>query len=111
MKQYWSGRELVESWTLQEVLRHGVALLGALAVPLHRLGIVFRYAYAEAVHDIQGTLRRGISLFAGQEKPLHGFGRVRWHGHALLGQGTKLAQGYRVVAPLKRLHPGLKIRC
>ena len=31
MKQYWSGRGLVEAWTLQEVLHPGVNLSDALS--------------------------------------------------------------------------------
>ena len=65
-----------------------MALLGGLAVPLHRLGVILRHALAVGVHETQAGLRRGM---------------------ALLGQRTKFPQGSREITALQRCHPDLEV--
>ena len=61
------------------VLSVGVPLLGGLAIPLHRLGVVLGDTFAVAVHDAEIVL--GASV-------------------ALLGKGTPLTTGRRIVAAM-----------
>ena len=52
-------------------LRQSVTLLGGLAIPLHRLSIVFRHALAIVVHGAQVELRMDVTLLSRFAIPLH----------------------------------------
>ena len=60
-------------------LRGGVALLGAEAVPPHRLGVVLGHALAVGVHEPEIGLRGGVALLGGKAEPPHRLGVVLGH--------------------------------
>ena len=94
-------------------LRVGVTLLGAEAVPPHRLGVVLGHARAVGVHDPEVELRGGVTLLGGEAVPPHRLGGVLGHtlavgvhepevglrgGVTLLGVVLKSSKGGGIVA-------------
>ena len=53
-----------------------VALVSRLAIPLHRLGIVLRYALAAGVYQAEEELGFGVALVSRLAIPLHRLGVV-----------------------------------
>src|SRR5437016_930563 len=58
------------------MLSYGVALVGGLADPPHRLGVVLRYTLALGVPQPEVELGDGVSLVGGLPIPLHRLGVV-----------------------------------
>ena len=63
-------------------MRIGEALLGSLAPPPYRLGIVFGYAFAVA--QCQNVLRLGVSLLGSLAIPLYRLGIVFGYAFAIV---------------------------
>ena len=96
-------------------LGRGIAVVGGLPIPLPRLGVVLRDAFALAVHGAEDGLGAGVALVGGLSKPLHHLGVVLREavamavheaevvlgaGIALLGERAEFLQSRCVVAPL-----------
>ena len=60
----------------------GLTLLGSLAIPAHRFGIVLRNAPPIGVHSREVVLRSGMALPSGQPVPLRGLGSIAFRTHA-----------------------------
>ena len=76
----------------------GVTLLGSLAIPLHGLGIVLRYAPAVVVHGAEAPLGRVVPLLGGLAVPLHRFSIV-------LENAPRAQTGIMRLAPDNDMHP------
>ena len=55
-------------------LRFSVALIGSLAVPNDRLGVVLRYPLAIFVHSTEGVLGTSLALVGSFTVPIDGLG-------------------------------------
>ena len=97
------------------MLGAGNILLGGLAIPLYRLGVVLREALSVLVHEAKFDLGFGIPLLCGQAIPLRSFVVVLRDAFtnpvhatnyeleksiALLGEWTPFLQSRLIVAPL-----------
>ena len=65
-------------------MRIGEALLGSLAPPPYRLGIVLGYAFAFVVAQCQNVLRLGVSLLGSLAIPLYRLGIVFGYAFAIV---------------------------
>lgn len=87
--------------------RRGIGVLGCLAVPARRFGVVPGNALAEPVHVSQFVLCLGEILVSGLTEPLQNLGAVLWQNGAAVAAGgdqDELGLGFTGLGSLESGH-------
>ena len=90
---------IVKSVSQEAGLGVGVTMLGSLAIPLQRFGVVAGNAFAIVVHDGKFTLGCGVTLLGGLAIPCHRLGFVPRNAQAMLVHEAEVVLGFGA-APL-----------